>query len=131
LKEDAMSSTSTTTCPLCGLGYPNRALLELHVREDHPRHRQTAAELPHDARSRTGNEVITMAAAQKPRSPHSPAVLEASGRGIRTRGKLGHWMAARFSLMRPRHPLSARDPPADHDAQPSGPEHEDRAAAAR
>jgi hypothetical protein len=28
------------TCPLCGLRYANRALLELHIREDHrPRRR--------------------------------------------------------------------------------------------
>ena len=26
-----------STCPLCGLRYDNRPMLELHLREDHPR----------------------------------------------------------------------------------------------
>ncbi|HEX5295183.1 MAG TPA: hypothetical protein VFX25_40455, partial [Streptosporangiaceae bacterium] len=30
--EDHMSSL---TCPLCGLRYPARSLLDLHIREDH------------------------------------------------------------------------------------------------
>ena len=30
-----MSSTLTTTCPLCGLRFPARPLLDLHMREDH------------------------------------------------------------------------------------------------
>jgi hypothetical protein len=30
-----MSATLIQTCPLCGLRYSNRALLELHIREDH------------------------------------------------------------------------------------------------
>jgi hypothetical protein len=30
-----MTGTLTPTCPLCGLRYENRPLLELHVREDH------------------------------------------------------------------------------------------------
>ena len=30
-----MSSTLTTTCPLCGLRFPGRSLLDLHMREDH------------------------------------------------------------------------------------------------
>ncbi len=30
-----MPSTLVSTCPLCGLGFSNRALLELHLREDH------------------------------------------------------------------------------------------------
>jgi hypothetical protein len=32
-----MTTTTITTCPLCGLRFSNRPLLELHVREDHPR----------------------------------------------------------------------------------------------
>ena len=27
---------SSLTCPLCGLRYPARPLLDLHIREDHP-----------------------------------------------------------------------------------------------
>ena len=30
-----MPTTLTPTCPLCGLRYADRPLLELHVREDH------------------------------------------------------------------------------------------------
>jgi hypothetical protein len=38
-KEDSMPSTLIATCPLCGLRFANRALLDLHLREDHPRRR--------------------------------------------------------------------------------------------
>src|SRR5215471_502641 len=35
---------STLTCPLCGLRYPTRPLLDLHIREDHAqREKQPAA----------------------------------------------------------------------------------------
>jgi hypothetical protein len=34
-EEDDMSGTLTTACPLCGLRYADRRLLELHIREDH------------------------------------------------------------------------------------------------
>jgi hypothetical protein len=34
-EEDEMSSTLTTTCPLCGLRFPGRPLLDLHMRDDH------------------------------------------------------------------------------------------------
>ena len=30
-----MSNWSIPTCTLCGLRFSNRALLELHIREDH------------------------------------------------------------------------------------------------
>jgi hypothetical protein len=108
-REDGMSSTLTSTC---GLGYPNRALLELHIREDHPRHRQAAGEPQHDAGSRTANKVTTRTAAPQPRRPRSPSVLEAARRGIHTLGKLSWQMAYRMEAMvsqdRPRHPLAAR-----------------------
>jgi hypothetical protein len=32
-----MPTTLTGTCPLCGLRFGNRPLLELHIREDHRR----------------------------------------------------------------------------------------------
>lgn len=38
-----MSATLIQTCPLCGLRYSNRALLELHIREDHPKQNHRAA----------------------------------------------------------------------------------------
>jgi len=38
---------STLTCSLCGLRYPTRPLLDLHIREDHARREnQPAAEAP-------------------------------------------------------------------------------------
>jgi hypothetical protein len=42
-----MSSMLTTTCPLCGLRFPGRPLLDLHMREDH-RERDRPAEPGHD-----------------------------------------------------------------------------------
>ena len=39
-----MPSTLNPTCPLCGLRYLNRPLLELHLREDHPQHNRAAEE---------------------------------------------------------------------------------------
>jgi hypothetical protein len=103
-----MSSTLTSTCPLCGLGYPNRALLELHIREDHPRHRQAAGEPQHDGGSRTANKVTTNTASAQPRQPRSPSALDAARRGIHTLGKLSRQMAAMFSRKRPGHALAAR-----------------------
>ena len=32
-----MPATFVSTCPLCGLRFSHPSLLELHVREDHPR----------------------------------------------------------------------------------------------
>jgi hypothetical protein len=40
-----MPTTLTPTCPLCGLRYHDRPLLELHIREDHrPRDRHAEPE---------------------------------------------------------------------------------------
>jgi hypothetical protein len=36
-QEDGMPATLIRTCPLCGLRFSNTPLLELHIREDHPR----------------------------------------------------------------------------------------------
>ena len=114
-----MSSTLTPTCPLCGLRYSNQALLELHIRDDHPRHRPVSEEPQHDAGSRPTNEVTTMTAAPQPSRPRSPSVLKAARPGIHAFGKLSRQlagrMAARFSRPRPRRPLAAGKPPADHD----------------
>jgi hypothetical protein len=35
-KEDTMPTTLIDTCPLCGLRFGSRPLLELHIRDDHP-----------------------------------------------------------------------------------------------
>jgi len=32
-----MAAALVRTCPLCGLRFSNSPLLELHIREDHPR----------------------------------------------------------------------------------------------
>lgn len=37
-----MTSTFNPTCSLCGLGFANRPLLELHIREDHAPARTSA-----------------------------------------------------------------------------------------
>lgn len=47
-----MTSTMTLACPLCGLRFAARPLLELHVREDHrPSRRPAPAPRPTAARS--------------------------------------------------------------------------------
>lgn len=128
-----MSSTLMPTCPLCGLRYSNQALLELHIREDHPRHRPAAEEPQHDAGSRTTKEVTTVTAAPQPRRQRSPSVIKAARPGIHALGKLSRQlpgrMATRFSPLRPRRPLAAGKPPADRDAHAASPERSDRAAA--
>jgi hypothetical protein len=51
-EEDDMTSTLTPTCTLCGLRFEDRPILELHVREDHPKHGGTAGSghgMPGDA----------------------------------------------------------------------------------
>ena len=37
---------SSLTCPLCGLKYPGRPLLDLHIREDHPQRDDKPAAVP-------------------------------------------------------------------------------------
>jgi hypothetical protein len=83
-----MTSTLNPACPLCGLRYASKPLLELHIREDHrPRRRAQPGRLdPSGARasssavsspsrqsgpasrpSRTVKEVTAMTAARRPR----------------------------------------------------------------
>lgn len=45
-----MSSTLHTTCPHCGLRFPGRPLLDLHVREDHPQRNRPAEPARDDSR---------------------------------------------------------------------------------
>jgi hypothetical protein len=61
-----MPSTLNPACPLCGLQYANRPLLELHIREDHP---------PRNRPSGQTTETIPMTATQpsgEPRPPRQP-----------------------------------------------------------
>jgi hypothetical protein len=84
-----MTSTLNPTCPLCGLRYASKPLLELHIREDHrPRHRAQPGRLDADGTqasssatgspsrrtglafrpSRTVREVTAMTATRRPRT---------------------------------------------------------------
>lgn len=102
-----MHSTHTAgyspTCPLCGLGYANEPLLELHIREDHlpgrredPDHADCAngqtsqppagGKSKHDLSSgpaHTTNEVIAMTAARRPHRPRARRAMTIPGRAIR------------------------------------------------
>jgi hypothetical protein len=60
-----MPTTLNPTCPLCGLRYTDRPLLELHLREDHFR-RDHRAEPP------PGDSGDTAAAATPARRPGRP-----------------------------------------------------------
>ena len=53
-EEDDMSGTLTTACPLCGLRYADRPLLELHIREDHLQ-RNRGAEPDHEESGEAGH----------------------------------------------------------------------------
>jgi hypothetical protein len=45
-----MTAMLTAACPLCGLRFASKALLELHIREDHPR-------APQPQPDRSGNTI--------------------------------------------------------------------------
>lgn len=45
-----MPAMLIATCPLCGLRYANRPLLELHIREDHRPRRRHAVRQPRSGR---------------------------------------------------------------------------------
>jgi len=73
------------TCPLCGLRYSNRPLLELHIREDH-RPRRRAQPGTRDAGSNpssrapgpiapAGSTVLSEAAAPGRASPRAPPAV--------------------------------------------------------
>jgi hypothetical protein len=71
-EEDDMTGTLTTACPLCGLRYASRPLLELHIREDHRlRRRRAAPGGPSGSHglaakpSRTATEVTAMTATRR------------------------------------------------------------------
>jgi len=60
-----MPSTHNPVCPLCGLQYASRPLLELHFREDHPPRNRPPGQIT--------NEMITMTATPPPGQPGSPS----------------------------------------------------------
>jgi len=120
-EEDEMSSMLTTTCPLCGLRFTGRPLLELHMREDHPgRNRPT--EPGHDDSGDTGPPGdgaggpsmgdAGLAPGEAGVAHEEPAAMTA-----KQRPRSGRAMAAlRRAIGIPRSPA-----PADRDAQPAAP----------
>ncbi len=99
-----MTSTPTPACPLCGLRYASKPLLDLHIREDHrPRRRAqprllgvdgTQTSSPPAGRpsrrsglasrpSRAVKEVTAMTAARRPRPGQVMAVVRRVLRALR------------------------------------------------
>jgi hypothetical protein len=111
-KEDDMTSTLNPACPLCGLRYASRPLLELHIREDH---RSRGRRDPGGTRvrpARAGSPADGPGPASRPapaRHPAIRAVRRISDRLLRA------W--------RGRYPLAART-----EAPPDAAERADRAA---
>jgi hypothetical protein len=69
-----MTSTLNPACPLCGLRFASKPLLELHIRDDHrPRRR----EQPGHGEASTVKEVTDMTAARQPRPGQVMTVLRA------------------------------------------------------
>jgi len=50
-----MPATPIRTCPLCGLRFANSPLLELHIREDHPRRPRGREAVPEPGASPSAN----------------------------------------------------------------------------
>ena len=118
-EEDEMSSMLTTTCPFCGLRFPGRPLLDLHMREDH-RERNRPAEPGHDDLVAPGRPETARAA-----RPGSDAGLASGEAGIAheevaampAKQRSGRAMAAlRRAIGILRSPARA-----DRDAQPAAP----------
>jgi hypothetical protein len=71
IQEDDMTVTLNPTCPLCGLRYASRPMLELHIREDHRQRRRAEPGGPsrgHGVASRpslTRKEVTAMTATRR------------------------------------------------------------------
>lgn len=143
-----MTSTLTPTCPVCGLRFENRPILELHIREDHPQHSASAepghalpAAAPASqppprgprgeraAASRTKTEA-TVTCPRRPRLGRARAGLR---RVIGTfRHANAELMLASELMLRPVGPPRPRqpaDPPAERDGhQAAADERTDRAA---
>jgi hypothetical protein len=116
-----MSSMLTTTCPLCGLRFPGRPLLDLHMRDDH-RERNRPAEPSHDGSGDTGppgDGTGGPSAGDAGLAPGEAGVVheEAAAMTTRQRPRSGRAMTAlrrAIGILRP----PAR---ADRDAQPASP----------
>ena len=81
-----MTGTLTPTCPLCGLRYENRPLLELHIREDHHQSRHDAPGSPsrsHGLASRSSGTTKEVTATTAARSARPGQAMTAPRRAIR------------------------------------------------
>jgi hypothetical protein len=99
-----MTGTLNPACPLCGLRYASKPLLELHIREDHrPRRRAQPGHLDAGGTrasssaagspprrsglasrpSRTVKEVTAMTATRRPRPGHKTTVQRRALRALR------------------------------------------------
>jgi hypothetical protein len=80
-----MTGTLTPTCPLCGLRYESRPLLELHIREDH---RQSRHDEPggtsrrHDLAYRSSGTTKEVTAPTAARSARPGQAMTAPRRAI-------------------------------------------------
>lgn len=113
-----MPSTLIPACPLCGLLFPNRALLDLHVREDHL-HRKRPGQPDHDDRGT--EEMTTVTATRRPRPGPAVSTL---------RRAIGTLRYVNDELLRACEAIirSARAP--RHGPRPVAPAHEDARASA-
>ena len=131
-----MTGTLTPTCPLCGLRYENRPLLELHIREDHDQSRRDEPGGPSRVRglaSRSSGTTKEVTATTAARSVRPGQAMTAPRRPIRVlRYVNDELMRASEAIIR-----SARAPrprpqvsvPADAEAHPgSAAERANRAA---
>jgi hypothetical protein len=78
-KGDAVPTTLTGTCPLCGLRFSGMPLLELHIREDHRRPRLTG---------RTGRATRMTGTRQK--INQNPLRKRDEATGIMAKALIGH-----------------------------------------
>jgi hypothetical protein len=131
-----MTGTLTPTCPLCGLRYESRPLLELHIREDHRQNRRAEPGGPsrsHDLASRSSGTTKEVTATTAVRSARPGQAMTAPRRAIRALQYVNdELMRASEAIIR-----SARAPrprpqasvPADAEAHPgSAAERANRAA---
>jgi hypothetical protein len=112
-----MASTHNPVCPLCGLQYASRPLLELHFREDHPPRNRAPSQIT--------NGMITMTATQPPGQPGSPSQPRSGWTRIALRRAIGRLKSlndefvrgqeAMFRSTRAPRPASRPEAPASKD----------------
>jgi hypothetical protein len=131
-----MTGTLIPTCPLCGLRYENRPLLELHIREDHRQSRHDEPGGPsrsHGLASRPSATTKEVTATTAARSARPDQAMTAPRRAIRAlRYVNDELMRASEAIIRsarvPR-PRPQASVPADAEAHPgSAAERANRAA---